>query len=164
MDCARSEAFVPSMENCEATLVLNKESVTPKNLVETDRKEQATNPEIARILGAIKDICKVVEIDGVMLASLLKGQKTEEFVEHFRRMGDEGNADEQFVYGLCLEYGQGVGQNDVEAARYFKLSADQGNASAQNRYGLCLASGQGVRQNNEEAAHYYKLSADQGDA
>ena len=75
---------------------------------------------------------------------------------------DQGDAEAQFNYGLCLHYGSGVSVDVVSAARYFKLAADQGHVEAQFNYGCCLDAGSGVSVDVVSAARYYKLAADQG--
>jgi hypothetical protein len=57
---------------------------------------------------------------------------------------DQGTADAQNNYGLCLKNGKGVRIDLAGAAHYFKLAADQGFAVAQYNYGNCLYKGEGV--------------------
>jgi TPR repeat protein len=72
---------------------------------------------------------------------------------------DQGNADAQLNYGLCLRDGRGVGRDYVKAADYFKLSADQGNDEAQCNYGLCCLTGLGVSHNYSEAVKSFRIAA-----
>jgi TPR repeat protein len=82
----------------------------------------------------------------------------------FKLSADQGNADRQWLYGLCLQDGRGVPIDCASAAHYFKLLADQGNADGQCSYGLCLRDGRGVPIDFAGAAHYSQLSADQGNS
>ena len=85
-----------------------------------------------------------------------------EMAPFFKMLADQGNAEAQLVYAMCLERGEGVPRNLSEAARYSKMAADQGLADAQFNYGLRLERGTGVPRNLSEAARYYKMAADQG--
>ena len=85
-----------------------------------------------------------------------------ETARSYKRAADEGVAEAQFNYGLCLKNGKGVSRNLKEAARYFLMAADQEHARAQFNYGVCLENGQGVARDMDEAALYYKMAADKG--
>jgi TPR repeat protein len=74
---------------------------------------------------------------------------------YFKLSADQGDADGQFCYGICLRYGKGVSSDMRTAAHYFQLSADQGNAVGQVRYGECLLFGKGVSIDMINAAHYF---------
>jgi TPR repeat protein len=86
------------------------------------------------------------------------------FGADYKLSADQGNAEGQWRYGVCLLNGEGVEVDLRMAAHYFKLSADQGNAEGQWRYGACLLNGHGVGVDFRMAAHYFKLCADQGNA
>jgi TPR repeat protein len=75
---------------------------------------------------------------------------------------DEGDARDQYLYGLMLQQGNGILMNKPLAAYYYKLSADQGDARAQFKYGLLLSRGDGTLMNKSLAAQYFKHAADQG--
>jgi TPR repeat protein len=77
-------------------------------------------------------------------------------LENLRLLVDQGNADSQWRYGLCLRDGTGISKDLRGAAHYFKLSADQGNADSQWRYGLCRRDGNGISKDLKGAAHYFK--------
>jgi TPR repeat protein len=55
----------------------------------------------------------------------------QEMLEIIRFLADQGNADGQCGYGVCLRDGKGISTDMKSAAHYFKLSADQGNAVGQ---------------------------------
>jgi TPR repeat protein len=50
---------------------------------------------------------------------------------YFKLSVDQGNADGEYCYGLCLQYGTGISKDLKRAAHYFKRSADQENAKRQ---------------------------------
>jgi TPR repeat protein len=60
---------------------------------------------------------------------------------YFKLAADQGIADAQFNYGVCLKKGEGVGIDFKGTAHYFELAADQGIAAAQYSYGICLIAG-----------------------
>jgi TPR repeat protein len=104
---------------------------------------------------------------GPILFSLIDIVSPEEQGETARSLkfsADQGNADAQYRYGVCLREGIGISRDLQGAARYFKLSADQGNADGQWLYGLSLRDGSGISRDLQGAARYFKLSADQGNA
>jgi TPR repeat protein len=82
--------------------------------------------------------------------------------DYFKLSADQGNANGQYWYGICLRDGTGTSENQSEAAKYFKLSADEGYPPAQYDYGRCLLNARGVSRNVAEASRYFKLSADSG--
>ena len=49
----------------------------------------------------------------------------DETVRAFRFSADQGNADGQYMLGLCYENGFGVTKNQNEAVRYYRLAAAQ---------------------------------------
>jgi hypothetical protein len=83
---------------------------------------------------------------------------------HHKFAADQGHADGQFLYGLCLYRGYGVSVDKRLSAHYLKLAADQGHAHGQFNYGVCLYRGDGVSVDERLSAHYLKLAADQGHA
>jgi TPR repeat protein len=61
---------------------------------------------------------------------------------HFLKLSaDQGNAEGQWRYGVCLQKGDGISKDLRGAAHYYQLSADQGNAFGQLRYGVCWQKG-----------------------
>jgi TPR repeat protein len=53
---------------------------------------------------------------------------------YYKLSADQGFANAQFNYGVCLETGSGIEMNKSLAAHYFKLAADQGHPQARLRY------------------------------
>jgi TPR repeat protein len=72
---------------------------------------------------------------------------------------DQGKADGQHNYGLCLERSKSIEVGIGEAARYYKLSADQGYPTGEYRYGLYRALGPGISVNFMEVAWLLTRSA-----
>jgi TPR repeat protein len=72
-------------------------------------------------------------------------------------LADQGNADGQLCYGVCLRDGDGVHCDSVNASQYFQLSADHGNADGQFYYELCLRTGDGIDRDSVKSAQYFKL-------
>jgi TPR repeat protein len=61
-----------------------------------------------------------------------------------RLAADQGIADAQFNYGICLTKGEGVSKDLQGAAYYFKLAADQEIAFAQFNSEMSLHDGQDI--------------------
>jgi TPR repeat protein len=78
----------------------------------------------------------------------------------FKWAADANNSYGQCNYGVCLEFGLGVGMDVAEAVKYYKLSADQQNVTGECNYGICLALGKGVLPNVLEATVYLKRSVE----
>lgn len=85
-------------------------------------------------------------------------------VQKLKAAADQGDAQAQFDFAMCLYTGEGVAQDMVEGAHYFKLAADQGLVGAQLLLASCLQNGDGISIDLMEAARYLKMAADQGDA
>ena len=64
---------------------------------------------------------------------------------------------------ICIDYGQGVDEDDKEAAKWYHKAAEQGNALAQ-RLGHTYNYGWGVDEDANQAAKWYRKAAEQGDA
>jgi TPR repeat protein len=78
-------------------------------------------------------------------------QKT---AHYFKLAADQGLADAQFNYGVCLENGRGVPSDFQKAVHYYKLAADQEMANAQLNYGICLYNGRGVPIDLQKGGHF----------
>jgi TPR repeat protein len=85
-------------------------------------------------------------------------------LHHLRLAAEQGNADAQCAYGICLFNGDFCIRDKARAVHYFTLAADQGNALGQYNCGMCLFTGAGVKMDKPLAGHYFKLAADQGHA
>ncbi|MDR0572290.1 MAG: hypothetical protein LBG48_05555 [Rickettsiales bacterium] len=81
---------------------------------------------------------------------------------YFGMAAEQGNAEGQYLYGICLKEGIGVAQNLPEAARYYRLSADQGNLEAMYDYAGCLIRGSGVPADPNVAFQYIGRAAERG--
>jgi hypothetical protein len=80
--------------------------------------------------------------------------------EFYRAAANRNDAEGQYNYGFCLQYGFGTGVDLEEAASYYKKSADQKHGCGAFHYGLCIHYGIGVERDVEEAAKYYQLFDD----
>jgi TPR repeat protein len=72
------------------------------------------------------------------------------------------NAAAQNSFGICLERGIGAHKNLLLAAQFCRPAADQGHADGANNFGFCLEHGPGVEQSFEMAAKYYGFAAERG--
>jgi TPR repeat protein len=66
------------------------------------------------------------------------------------------------AFGLMLELGYKLPQDNARATELYKESADLGNAFGQNAYARALASGLGVERDFAKAAEYFRRAAAQG--
>jgi TPR repeat protein len=82
---------------------------------------------------------------------------------YFKMAADRGNVEGMINYGLCLENGQGVPEQDMaEAAKYYRRAMDAGDAWGMFCYADMLEFGKGVPKDPPRAAQLYKLAADSG--
>jgi hypothetical protein len=81
-----------------------------------------------------------------------------------KKSAKEGNSDDQWRYGLCLRYGEGVAQNLGKAAKYLERSALQGNSQGQVEYGRCLMPGKCHSSSRSQAMSFFQLSASQANS
>jgi TPR repeat protein len=68
----------------------------------------------------------------------------EKVVQCLKCLANEGNADGQWLYVVCLQLGEGIVIDLRRAAEYFRLSADRSNAFDEYHYTMCLVTGSGV--------------------
>ena len=59
-------------------------------------------------------------------------------VEWYRKAAEQGNANAQYILGICYQNGKGVVENSSEAVKWYRKSAEQGHAYAQCNLGYCL--------------------------
>ncbi len=82
-----------------------------------------------------------------------------------KKKADEGDADAQFLVGLCFEKGKKwTSKSYKKALHYYKLAADQCHSNAQTHLAMLYMDGLGTTQNFNQAFHYAKLAADQGNS
>jgi TPR repeat protein len=61
-----------------------------------------------------------------------------EAAKNAKLSADQNHAAAQYLYGICLSNGEGVGINKIEAANYNKLAADQNYVERQYTYMYAL--------------------------
>jgi localization factor PodJL len=57
-----------------------------------------------------------------------------EAVKYWKLSADQGNANGQLGYGICLEAGTGVAKNVEEAKKYYKMAMEKGCVLAERAY------------------------------
>ncbi len=92
---------------------------------------------------------------------LFKNGNTEEAVELYKKLSEQGNAKAQNRLGNCYYSGNGVEQDYEEAVKWYKLSA-QKYCWGQYNLANCYYWGNGTEENNEEAMRYYQLAYKNG--
>ena len=89
----------------------------------------------------------------------------DETMAMMRMMADQQNcADQQFLLGAVLCYGEGVPQDHVEGLEWFRRAAEQGHESAQHLLASIYFVGTNVPKDYVESAKWYRMAAAQGDA
>ena len=80
----------------------------------------------------------------------------------YRKAADQGQADAQYLLGLCCYYGFGVGEDKGQAVKWYRKAAEQGHTNAQYKLGECYYYGDGVRSDRKESKELMKKAAEQG--
>ena len=87
--------------------------------------------------------------------------------QHLKRIGQQGNADDQFALGemyFYYEIGTDIRQDSREAANWYRKAAEQGHVEAQYKLGGMFEHGWGVQKDYTEAVNWYRKAAEQGNA
>ena len=82
----------------------------------------------------------------------------------YEQKAKDGDAESQFCFGYCHDYGLGVEKDAAKAVEWYRKSAEQGNARAQCNLGWCYDFGQGVEKDAAKAVEWDRKSAEQGNA
>ena len=72
-----------------------------------------------------------------------------------------GDANAQYLIGLCFHRGDGVDKDYELAAFWFRKSADQGFADSQLALGIYYSQGWGVTQDYKQTVYWYSKAAEQ---
>ena len=101
----------------------------------------------------------------LVFAGVAAAQSTEleQAIEQLRLAAEQGDADDQFNFGVMYDLGMGVPQDYQEAVKWYRLAAEQGNALAQSSLGVMYYNAKGLPQDYQEAVKWYRLAAEQGD-
>ncbi len=73
----------------------------------------------------------------------------------------KGDAEAQYILGVCYDNGRGVTKDESEAVKWYRKAADQNNALAQYTLGVCYDNSQGVTKDESEAVKWYRKAAEQ---
>lgn len=87
---------------------------------------------------------------------------TPSLVAEAKRKAEEGDIEQQAIYGRALSNGWGVKENAAEAIVWLKKAAESGNPTAQCSLGGCYADGHGVGKSQETAVIWFEKAASQG--
>lgn len=79
----------------------------------------------------------------------------------WRPLAEAGDAEAQYLLGVCYRDGRGVPQDTAEAVVWYRRAAEQGHDVGQARLGIAYLYGTGVRRNLSEAARWLQLAAEQ---
>jgi TPR repeat protein len=117
------------------------------------------NPDVPRLLAALKDYVAYLEKSGITNAAL--DARAAFQAEQLDDILAAGTPEEQYRVALALKAGQGLPQDDSRAAQFFERAAKQGYADAQYRIALAYAEGDGVAEDAARAADWYAKAAAQ---
>ncbi len=78
-----------------------------------------------------------------------------------KKIADDGQAEAQFLVGLCYAEGRGTEQSYKLAFHYFNLAAGQGYGPAQYQLARCYREGKGVVASQEEELRFNLMAANQ---
>lgn len=89
-------------------------------------------------------------------------RNTPETAQLFLEAAQQGHAESQFYYAICLANGYGLEKNDREAFVWYQKSADLQNANAQNNLAYCYYHGIGTDMDKHAAFRWYCTAAENG--
>ena len=81
-----------------------------------------------------------------------------------RSAAKAGNAEAQFYYGVCYDFGYGIPKDEETAFEWYLRSAQQGYADAMGNVGFDYHYGSGTQQDYHKALEWYQKAAENGDA
>jgi uncharacterized protein len=97
----------------------------------------------------------------------LAAQKTEidqRSVAEIKAKAEAGDANSEYILGLCYDEGKGVAKDQVEAAKWYRKAAEQNHAKAQYNLGVRYDEGKGVEKDQVEAVKWFRKAAEQNHA
>jgi FOG: TPR repeat, SEL1 subfamily len=99
---------------------------------------------------------------GVATATKTKTAKEVSYSPKLEKKAMRGNAEAQYILGLCYFKGQGISMDKETGVKFYKDAARKGHAEAQYALGHCYFEGQGVSQSYYEGMHWHHMAAEQG--
>jgi uncharacterized protein len=84
-------------------------------------------------------------------------------IEDLEQAADDGNAEAQFLLGVCYATGRGVARNDTTAARWFHQASKLDHVGARASLGFLYSRGRGVRRDPVLGYLFVAQAAQQGD-
>ena len=85
-------------------------------------------------------------------------------IDTVRYKAEQGDANFQYVYGVCYEKGWGVKQDMKQALEWYQKAAKQDNGPAYNSIGNIYRNGNGVTADPNQAFEWYQKGANAKDA
>jgi len=114
--------------------------------------EESTTMKVRKFLsGLVAGLC--------CFSSICFGQDN---IKALRQIAEHGDAEAQYLLGVCYDRGGGVPQDYNEAVRWYRLAAEQGFVPACCSIGVCYARGEGVAKNYRVAAEWLHIAAEKG--
>ena len=99
----------------------------------------------------------------LLIASLLIFLRTginADSIDDYRTQAEQGDAQSQYILGLCYANGDQVPKDMVESAKWFREAAENGLSLAQDRLGFCYHEGVGVPKDKVESLKWYRKAAE----
>ena len=83
-------------------------------------------------------------------------------VNYFKLSAEKGNANAQYMLGLCFKTGKGIKKNKKAAKYWFEQSAKGDNTRGIFELANCYYNGTGTKRDYKKAAGYYIIAANAG--
>lgn len=117
-------------------------------------KEKPIQP----ISSTVQDISSIAKQHSLIGIKLFDNEEYEDAIPELRLAAKLGDADAQYVYGLCYLHGLGSLKKDVmQADSWFKKSAEHNNANAKNILAVHLYVGEGIADGNPDKTQAEQL-------
>ena len=84
------------------------------------------------------------------------------YIDKFKSLADQGNADAGFCLGMAYGSGASVRQDTKQAMHWFQIAAKKGHPIAEFMMGKAHYNGWEMKKNYAEAANWFRCSADKG--
>lgn len=123
--------------------------------------ERRTQDDVDSVIAAGKSVEQVPDL-GLMDASTLAWQRTDEAFQMLLGRAENGEAEAQNEIGFCCGKGVHVAKNYKSAHQWYGKSAEQGFANAQFNLGVLHYQGLGCKRDIAQAEEWFNLAAAQG--
>ncbi len=126
----------------------------PKRLLEATKE---------RLLDALMEIkANIMATAEERRLELESRHKKELTIADYKEEASKGDADAQYMLGVCFHHGKGCDVDMEGAVNWYMMSAEKNHVTAQCALGWCYEAGKGVEQDVEKSFYWYQKSAEGG--